>query len=55
MDIKKINGELRYYTKGDANKGMDSGYITDASVIGVINLKIKYIGYPTIWIRSLFE
>ena len=55
VDIKKINGVYRYYTKGDANEGMDSGYITDASVIGVINLKIKYIGYPTIWIRSLFE
>ena len=55
MDIKKINGELRYYTKGDANKGMDSGYITDANIVGVINLKIKYIGYPTIWLRSLFE
>jgi signal peptidase I len=55
MDIKKINGELRYFTKGDANDGMDSGYITDANIVGVINLKIKYIGYPTIWIRSLFE
>ena len=54
MDIKKINGELRYFTKGDANDGMDSGYITDANIVGVINLKIKYIGYPTLWIRSLF-
>ena len=55
MDIKKINGELRYFTKGDANDGMDSGYITDVNIVGVINLKIKYIGYPTLWIRSLFE
>ena len=55
VDIKKINGVLRYYTKGDANESMDSGYITDADIIGIINLKIKYIGYPTIWVRSLFE
>ena len=55
MDIKKINGQLRYFTKGDANEGMDSGYITDANIVGVVNLKIKYIGYPTLWIRSLFE
>lgn len=55
VDIKKINGVYRYYTKGDANEGMDSGYITDSSIVGVINLNIKYIGYPTIWIRSLFE
>ena len=55
VDIKKINGVLRYYTKGDANEGMDSGYITDAQIVGTINLKIKYIGYPTLWVRSLFE
>lgn len=55
VDIKKINGVLRYYTKGDANESMDSGYITDADIIGIINLKIKYIGYPTLWVRSLFE
>lgn len=55
MDIKKINGQLRYFTKGDANEGMDSGYITDANIVGVVNLKIKYIGHPTLWIRSLFE
>ena len=55
VDIKKINGVLRYYTKGDANESMDSGYITDAHIVGVINLKIKYIGYPTLWVRSLFK
>ena len=55
VDIKKINGVLRYYTKGDANESMDSGYITDANIVGIINLKIKYIGYPTLWVRSLFE
>jgi len=54
-DIKKINGQMRYFTKGDANEGMDSGYITDENVVGIINLKIKYVGYPTIWVRSLFE
>lgn len=55
IDIKKINGQLRYFTKGDANDSMDSGYITDADVLGVVNLKIKYVGYPTLWLRSLFE
>ena len=54
VDIKKINGVMRYYTKGDANEGMDSGYITDAHIVGIINLKIRYIGYPTLWVRSLF-
>ena len=55
VDIEHINGEVRYYTQGDANENVDSGYITRADIIGVINLKIKYIGMPTIWLRSLFD
>lgn len=55
VNIEHINGEVRYYTQGDANENVDSGYITRADIIGVINLKIKYIGMPTIWIRSLFD
>lgn len=55
VDIKKINGEYRYYTKGDANDGMDTGYVTDADVIGITTMKIKYIGYPTVWIHNIFR
>ena len=55
VKIEHVNGEIRYYTQGDANENADSGYITQANIIGVINLKIKYIGMPTIWLRSLFD
>ena len=54
IDIERVNGELRYYTKGDANEFADSGYITDENIIGLTNLKIPYVGYPTIWIRNIF-
>lgn len=55
VEIKKINGQMRYFTKGDANESMDSGYITDAQIVGVIRTKIKYIGLPTLWGRWLFD
>ena len=55
MDIKKINGVTRYYTKGDANDSVDSGYITADDIIGTATMKVKYIGNPTLWIRSLFK
>lgn len=55
VDIKKINGVYRYYTKGDANDGVDSGYITKDSIIGIVRVKIKYIGYPTIWMHEWFR
>lgn len=54
IDIKEVNGESRYYTKGDANKINDVGYITDEKIYGLVKLKVKYIGYPTIYVRSLF-
>ena len=54
VDIKKINNQNRYYTKGDANDALDEGYVIDEQILGVTDLKVSYIGYPTIWVRSLF-
>ena len=55
VDIQHINGELQYYTRGDANNANDSGFITDDQIIGISSLRIKYLGYPTLWIRELFK
>ena len=55
VEIKIINEETRYYTKGDANEDIDTGYITDSDIVGLVNLKVPYIGYPTLWVRSLFK
>ena len=53
LDVKYVNGEYRYYTKGDANENYDVGYVTDRDIIGVVKFKIKYIGYPTLLIREM--
>ena len=55
VDIEHVDGVTKYYTKGDANEGVDPGYITADSVIGVTVTNIKYIGYPSIWVRMLFN
>lgn len=54
VDIQIINGISRYYTQGDANEQPDTGFITDAEIIGLVNMKLPYLGYPTLWLRSLF-
>ena len=54
-EIEIINGQRRYYTKGDANGDRDTGYIHDSDIIGLVDHKIPYIGYPTLWMRSLFK
>ena len=55
VDIQIINGQTRYYTKGDANEDMDAGFIYDSNIIGLVNFKLPYLGYPTLWLRSLFS
>lgn len=55
VDIKNINGKQRYYTKGDANTRIDDEYVKEEEIIGISKVKLKYIGYPSIWLRNIFE
>ena len=55
VKIERLNNANRYYTKGDYNPDLDMGYRTDADVIGVTDLKIPSIGYPTVWLNELFS
>jgi len=55
IEIKKINNEFRFYTKGDKNKEVDEGFIKQHDIVGVAKLRIKYIGLPTLYLRELFE
>lgn len=52
--VERVNGETRYYTKGDANDAPDQGYITADKIIGVRTMTIKFLGYPSVWMRELF-
>ena len=53
--IKKleIDGMYYFYTKGDANDSEDNYEITEDMFIGIVNIKVPYIGYPTVWVNSL--
>lgn len=54
--ITKIEKTDKYYfiTKGDNNNAEDNYIINEEEVIGVCLFKIKYIGYPTIWLNNIF-
>lgn len=54
INIQIINGEERYFTKGDANDVEDDKYVTRKDIVGKSLFRIRYIGYPTLWLRSLF-
>ncbi len=48
----KDNQHYYFYTKGDANENIDEYPITEEMILGVVNLKIPYIGLPTVWLNN---
>lgn len=54
IGIERIDGETRYYTKGDANESPDIGYITEENIVSITKFKLAYFGFPTLWLQSLF-
>ena len=55
VDIKNVNGEYRYYTKGDANEENDEGYVIQEQIVGLTKLRIMYLGYPSLWVKDIFS
>lgn len=49
----KIQEITYFYTKGDNNDNIDSYKITNDMIVGLVNIKIPYIGYPTVWLNNL--
>lgn len=55
VKIENIEGQIRYTTKGDANLNADSWFVVDSEIVGINRATIKFIGYPTLWINSIFN
>lgn len=51
--IVEINGEKFYYTKGDANQDEDNYKVESNKIIGIVNVALPLIGYPTVWLNEL--
>lgn len=55
IEVKNVNGELRYTTKGDANQEQDEGYVTNNTLEGICKFRIAYIGYPSLWLHDMLS
>ena len=53
IEKKQENGEFRFVTKGDNNISPDNEIVRENQLIGKVIFKIKYIGYPAIWMHLL--
>ena len=47
--------EVFFETKGDHNDNPDGYLIEENDIIGTTHIKIKYIGYPTVFLYDLFN
>ena len=55
IDIVKDNDEYYFYTKGDANANPDGYVVEEDMVIGIVNLKLPFVGLPTVWLNEMWE
>ncbi len=55
IEIDKDGTQTIYKIKGDANNSIDNIILTNDDIIGVVKLKIKYIGYPSVFISEKFK
>lgn len=53
VEIKQENGKFYFTTKGDNNSSNDKNLVTEEQLIGKCLFKIKYLGYPAIWITGI--
>ena len=53
VEKKQKNGNYYFVTKGDNNNAPDSDDVKEDQLIGKVIFKIRYIGYPAIWIHLL--
>lgn len=53
-EVKIETDTVKIITKGDANNNKDNYKISYSDIVGVVNLKIPYIGLPTVWVRETF-
>lgn len=50
---KQTNGEYSFITKGDNNAKEDVKPVTEDQLIGKAIFKVKYLGYPAIWLHLI--
>ena len=53
MEKRQEKGEYYFITKGDNNKEPDKEKVSEDQLIGKVIFKVRYLGYPAIWLHVL--
>jgi len=54
VEIARKNSDILVYTKGDNNQKNDNFVTYEDEILGVVRLRLKYIGYPSYWFNNMF-
>ena len=55
VKIKEKDAEYIYITKGDYNDSEDVWKLKDKDIIGCVNFKIPYIGWPSVSLSEILN
>lgn len=55
IGIEKRKNNYIFKTKGDNNNDIDTFDVHEEDIVGTVNFKISYLGYPTIWVNEQFR
>lgn len=55
VSIYKKGNEYLIKTKGDANNTEDKFTVYGSNLLGKVECVVKYVGYPTLWIKEVIE
>lgn len=55
VEKNQRDGEFFFITKGDNNAYPDNDEVTEDQLIGKVIFKIRYLGYPAIWLHIIQE
>lgn len=50
--IETVDGRMIITTKGDNNDNIDSWKVYEEDIIGIMRVKVPYIGYPAVWLNE---
>lgn len=53
IEKKQRNGQFYFITKGDNNNTKDKNEVAESQLIGKVIFKVKYLGYPAIWLKNM--
>lgn len=55
IDIQNNGDSYIYHTKGDNNETSDNWDIYETDINGIIRYRIKYLGWPSVWLYELLS